>query len=488
MSRNKNRGAQDSLSPAADSAAAGSAAAGSAARTTSNEWVALILLVILFVIALSEVLLYSDLSSPAAAVNSFLSLTVLLFTVILYVCCMSGRRGDSKEKILFETLIMTMFFVSLVQTFVSCAEGNGEWRSVIFVLYSLLYLFFSFYWTVFWFYQRNKYPSGIIRRITEKLLIVVLVSYVAVVVVNFFTGFAFSVDESGNYFVEGSLLSMLSMTWYILYYLNIAFSHADRRTKWSLYSYVLLPFAVSILSYFSLDHPFFWGILGSLFAMAYLIPLFLIFHNIYVEREQRLLEKEKELTETKANAMALQINPHFISNTLASIAALCETDPAQATELTTRFAEYLRSNYTDMTGEELIPFAKELEHLDNYLSIEQVRFPELRVEYDIREQSFSLPSLTVQPLVENAVKHGIQKKKGSAGTITISSFRTPKGYTVRITDDGVGFDIVPNDGKAHVGIKNARTRLEMLCGGTLTVNGEPGKGTVSEVCIPDKTT
>lgn len=187
----------------------------------------------------------------------------------------------------------------------------------------------------------------------------------------------------------------------------------------------------------------------------------------------------------KLNAMQLQINPHFIYNTLASIESLCVTDPAQAQNLVRDFSDYLRGGYAEMANETVVSVEKEIETVQSYLRIEQVRFPNIKAEYNIRANRFFLPGLSVQPLVENAVKHGICKRRKSAGTVLIETYETADAFHVRITDNGVGIqNEKPDDARRHIGLQNVRERLELYCGGSLTMSSAPGIGTSAEICIP----
>jgi sensor histidine kinase YesM len=121
-----------------------------------------------------------------------------------------------------------------------------------------------------------------------------------------------------------------------------------------------------------------------------------------------------------------------------------------------------------------------------YLEIEKIRFEDtLEIEYDVKCSGFSLPVLTVQPIVENAVKHGTSKKRGG-GKVTISTDENKESYIIEIADTGCGFDPTKpkNDGKRHVGIENVRQRLFNMCGGTLSIESEVGKGTLATIIIP----
>ncbi len=224
------------------------------------------------------------------------------------------------------------------------------------------------------------------------------------------------------------------------------------------------------------------------YSFTAFLSLFLVFCNVYVEQSRRLLKQTSELNTSKLNAMIMQINPHFIYNTLASIDSLIRTDPEKAHQLVLKFSAYLRDNYSSLTSQSMVSFREELKILEHYLEIEQIRFPNLKVIYKIQAVNFKLPGLTVQPLAENAVKHGIRKRRKGEGTLTIESEERANDYVVRIIDDGVGFDAIPRDGKPHIGISNARLRLELLCEGTLNVTSIPQAGTVCEIIIPKKIT
>ena len=203
-----------------------------------------------------------------------------------------------------------------------------------------------------------------------------------------------------------------------------------------------------------------------------------------IEAEKR--EMELQLQESKISIMLSQIQPHFLYNTLNSIYQLCETNPMLARTMVNSFAEYLRNNLSSLDEPGLIAFKTELEHVKTYLEIEKIRFDDtLEIEYDIQCVDFQLPVLTVQPIVENAVKHGTSRKRGG-GKVTISTREDDEFYIVTVSDTGCGFDpaVRKDDGKKHVGIENVRQRLSNMCGGVLTIESEIGVGTVVNIRIP----
>ena len=201
----------------------------------------------------------------------------------------------------------------------------------------------------------------------------------------------------------------------------------------------------------------------------------------------RYQKMQKELYEAKVSVMVSQIQPHFMYNALTSIAMMCQIDPDTAQEATITFAKYLRGNMDSLKRTAPVPFKEELEHLKKYLYIEKLRFGDkLNIVYDIQAEDFVLPQLSIQPLVENAVKHGVgMKKKG--GTITIATRKTGDAYEVIISDDGVGFDTAApraEDGRSHVGMENTVRRIREMCGGEVKIESTVGVGTTAVVILP----
>ena len=182
--------------------------------------------------------------------------------------------------------------------------------------------------------------------------------------------------------------------------------------------------------------------------------------------------------------MMSQIRPHFIYNTLGSIEQLCKLDPPKASDLVHNFAKYLRGNFGELDNPKPILMSQEMEHVHHYISIENVRFPDMTFTFEMNSEDFHIPALTVQPIVENAIKHGLMKlSKG--GTIHILSYETDKDYCISIVDDGVGFDTSALiDERKHVGLRNIRERLKVMVNGRLEIESTVGVGTKVLVTIP----
>ena len=237
-----------------------------------------------------------------------------------------------------------------------------------------------------------------------------------------------------------------------------------------------------------------------LFAAALFVVLRLIPGNInaatkasQLELQRSRLEAEKnmveaQLKESRISIMLSQIQPHFIYNTLGTIERMCLKDPQKAFDLVRNFSLYLRGNFSELDSVTPIRFADELKHVEYYVNIEKVRFPDMRIEYDVEATEFVLPALSVQPLVENAIKHGLMRLE-TGGTVVIHSYETPTHFCVEVKDNGVGFDPdAPIDEKKHVGLRNIRGRLNAMVTGDLVLESKPGVGTKAVIMIPKEVT
>ena len=230
-----------------------------------------------------------------------------------------------------------------------------------------------------------------------------------------------------------------------------------------------------------------------LFAVALLVVLRIIPKSINAAEKAKELELQRSRLEAelKANRVAImlsQIQPHFIYNTLGTIERMCLKDPEKAFHLVRNFSLYLRGNFSELDSVKPIRFGEELKHVEYYVNIEKVRFPDMSITYQVEATEFVLPALSVQPLVENAIKHGLMRLE-EGGSVVIHSYETPTHFCVAVTDDGVGFDTsAPLDEKKHVGLRNIRGRLQAMVDGDLILESKPGVGTKAVIMIPKEVT
>ena len=224
------------------------------------------------------------------------------------------------------------------------------------------------------------------------------------------------------------------------------------------------------------------------FIASAVVTLRIVPKNIKAAKKAEELEKEKitldaELAQSRISTLMSQIHPHFIYNTLGSIEQLCELDPPKAAKLVNDFSKYLRGNFGEVDNPKLIRVSKELEHTEYYISIEKVRFPDIEFITEMTCCDFSLPALTIQPIVENAVKHGILKRD-QGGRVKVKIYETDSSYFISVKDNGVGFDVIELEETNHIGLRNIKSRLEAMCGGILHIESIIGVGSKITVEIP----
>lgn len=205
--------------------------------------------------------------------------------------------------------------------------------------------------------------------------------------------------------------------------------------------------------------------------------------------EHRLQEQEKLLLAARIEALANQINPHFLFNTLTSISSLIRTQPETARMLITKLSGILRRLLR--STDHFVTLREELESIDEYLDIEVVRFgPQLKVLKQISPDTLSVivPSMILQPLVENSIKHGLSRKVGG-GHITIRSVMLDGRAVIEVADDGLGMSEERLDDALGLGIglSNVNERLRTIYGASyhLRLSSAPGKGTCARVEIPE---
>lgn len=287
-----------------------------------------------------------------------------------------------------------------------------------------------------------------------------------------------------NTYARGFLFWLSQLIPFIIYGLDIAIFIIYRRALSRkdfvvLTSYITMP----ILSL---------AIQATNFGIALLnigvsFALLIIYINVQSEQELRVERQEKELAEARIDIMLSQIRPHFLYNTLIAIRQLCDSDPKTAKECIRQFTLFLRGNMDSLESKTPIPFEQELKHTESFMHLLKQRFgSRLQVVYDITVRDFDVPPLSLQPIAENAVQHGVLRRD-EGGTVIISTAETETAYLISIADDGVGVNAAEysKDKRTHIGISNVRARLHAMCGGTLTyASGENGVGTIVTITIP----
>ena len=305
---------------------------------------------------------------------------------------------------------------------------------------------------------------------------------------------AFIYLTPGNQYYRGSLYPFLLAPMIIILLINFA-GTIRRRKELSRRAFLSLVIA-QVPMIITLTMQMFISVI-SLVDISYVVSALAMYslmlsdqieqdlrHQQEIARQEReIARQEREIAHERASVMVLQMRPHFIFNTLMSIYSLCELDPRKAQQVTIDFTNYLRKNFNAVASASPIPFSAELEHTRTYLAVEQANLDDmLVVHYDVQFTQFRLPPLTLQPIAENAVKHGLDPNSGPL-CVTIRTQLTDLGARIIVEDNGSGFD--PSDeSKKYVTLTNIQNRLKLMCGGSMTIHSQDGKGTVVDITIP----
>jgi len=343
-------------------------------------------------------------------------------------------------------------------------------------------------WGCFYWYRFVAERSGRYSRIgkTEKVLLALpTMAITALLIASVFTGWLFFIDGEDHYRDTPLMYLRVGVNYFYLllasgYAVWGAFRGGSRQKRLEYLSYVMYVLA-SVAVFFAEDE-FPQSPLAALYIFLALLILYL---TIYVDRETEILKQQEEMTRSRVEIMRSQIQPHFLYNALSIIVYYCDSDPQLAKQTTLVFSNYLRENLNSLVTADAVPFEQELAHVKNYLYLEKLRFEDrLNVTYDIQVTDFRLPFISVQPLVENAVRHGVSARK-SGGSVAISTRELEECYEVTVSDDCSGFEQSDGgDSDPHRGIKNIRRRVEKISGGTLSIKSEIGSGAIATIRIP----
>ena len=302
----------------------------------------------------------------------------------------------------------------------------------------------------------------------------------------YFTDY-FYVITPKNTFRRTPWFTLLLLPLVIIMFLNII-GLIRRRKKLSKRYYnalliYLLPMTLNVIVHSLLDIELvvFLGVGICALSMYYLILSDQIIQ--LVQQQRQIAEKEREIAHQRASVMVLQMRPHFIYNTMMSIYYLCKQDADKAQQVTLDFTTYLRKNFTAIASEESVPFSEELEHTRAYLAVEHAQHEEmLYVDYDTPHTDFLVPPLTLQPLVENAVKHCLDPN-GDPLRISVRTRLTDSGSEIIVENNGADFK-PSDDNEPHIALSNIEQRLAMMCRGKMTISPREGGGTIVKLIIP----
>lgn len=404
----------------------------------------------------------------------------LIVVMIIFLSCLPECSHEKKSNYSFMWILIFTIITLLADIVSWVGEGRPQFHNLTLIAATiasctcfLAILFFLNYLRI------SLYPSNKPVIFIFAILATICLGSIILQIGNIFYGYFSYVDSAGHFVYSDKLmggaayLAFPVLSFFATLIAPPLAKGTARITRFSFLLYVLFPTVGALIDFFI------HGL--SMSYVCFVISVLLIYTGIYNQKQEQITEQQNAL-------MLSQINPHFMYNTLSTIAAMTDIEPSRAKELTLEFSQYLRRNLTTLTCRDLIPFAEEMGHVECYLKIEKARFREsVNVIYSIQCDDFYVPPLSIQPIVENAVRHGITRKLGG-GTVRISTYSAKKHYIIEIRDDGVGFDTnaKPNDNRKHVGFENVENRIRRMCHGQLVVRSVIGVGTRVAIIIPHK--
>lgn len=400
------------------------------------------------------------------------SIGIAIFLIhIVNLLIKKGKRKDENRLLLFLSFTAFHFATYLAFTFIKSTFTSD---SFIISFYTIFYVFNNIELLLFFLYVISYIQiDNKIKKMLFYINGVLFLTFIFLDFINIFTGIFFTA-EYGKYIRSNTMIISQGYQFVMLaivFLFTLINKKLVLREKIAFACYCLLPLVAIILQ------NLFEG-----YAIAYasiIVSIEILFFFVNVSKNIQLAEEQEKNKEAQIRIMMSQIQPHFVYNSLSAISTLITLDPERAQKALDDFTEYLRHNISSLTETKLIPFEDELKHIKTYVSLEQVRFNErVNVIYDINVRDFDVPPLSVQPIVENAIKHGILKKV-EGGTVNFKTYETSEAYVIEVSDDGVGFNMedVAFDSNKHFGLNNIKHRIKSMCNGELQITSEIGKGT-----------
>ena len=304
--------------------------------------------------------------------------------------------------------------------------------------------------------------------------------YLGMLLSTLFTPTFYTIDAAGVY-SRGPLYPLLLMPPMAIIALDLwgLWRRRDRlsaRQRLAMFLFLALPLLGMVIQMC------YYGVLAS--ALGILMGAMAMFVFILLDQMDSFIRQTEENAQKEFGIRILQMRPHFIYNAMTSIYYITEEDPEKGLKVIRDFTTYLRKVFNSVTRREPIPFEEELEHTRAYLAVEQARFEDkLNVTFDTPHTDFRLPPLTLQPIVENAVKHGMDPEIECMNVI-IRTQAVRGGSEIVVENDGMDYN-PQGDVEEGVGLGSIRARVERMCGGSLDIAPRAGGGAVVTLRIPD---
>ena len=423
-------------------------------------------------------------------INIVFSFTGMILSLLGLVFSMSFRHLNKFSRYMFIIFFSTLIAYSTSNVvFLVSIDLLDE----SYVLLSKLSLFFESLFSAFLMplitvaiihvTHRNPKKSKALWAVISLFFI-----YVVLLIITQFTTFIYYITPDNSYH-RGSYYQLLLVPPILMMFINLAYLFKNRkniaRNHLVFFSlYIIIPLICMLIQ---------MALYGIQFiVIGTTIAAILMFRSVVAEQLTLYVEQQNTMAKQKTDIMLLQMRPHFIYNTMSSIYYLCEQDPKKAQTLVGDFTSYLRKNMSAIATQELIPFSEELEHTRAYLAVEKARYEKLLfVDYKPEYTDFSLPPLTLQPIVENSIKHGLDQDLPPLH-VQVHTYQKDGNVYIVVKDNGPGYDPTENQTEnqtenlriVHIGLDSVKERLKLMCNGTIKIEAAQEGGTIVTICIP----
>lgn len=409
------------------------------------------------------------------------NLTICLICASVLLMIIAGTyaidTGDNRTSSATVSIMKSNFLFNVLCFFTILLDGNkGPLPEMIRVMMRLSFFLVLFYFVEYVYSYTS--PDEDPRR---KLVIPFLAGTVGFLTMSI-AGFLGSYASFKSVLNNIGILCSLSLPLIAGYAVYRNKDKLNRGNLVAFTSYTAIGFASILLQYTFPDI--------RIINAGLMLSSLLIYVVLSMRRYLLISEQKQQLSEARMKMLQMQMNPHFLSNTMNTIYHLCEKDAKQAMQGIDNLSGFLRNNLDLSAGKELIPFEKELESIRYYYSLEQMRRPgKLKIVYMIETEDFLVPPFSIQVFAENAVKHGFNEGKGE--TVSLSVREQNGKVEINIIDDGTGFETENLDSEnnsGHYGITNAQERIKTLLNGDVSLISSPETGTIVIINIPVRKT
>ena len=421
--------------------------------------------------------------------NFGVNLAAVIIFIVLYIVSLFGVGKRNRVGKIFSTLLLfTLLNVTVNMIYYLLLVFESTDYTLYYLTSSLRHIFtFAGSATMLLYFNDYFNIAHRVKVATGVTVISLGLIYSILILINvghpIFYYFNLSLPFKGYHLIQLELYPFIHSLTFAVYIVCVVLGQARKQMSLSeRISFFIFPILLGITLFFNI---FFRDY--SIYSFGLIAAFLFHFLFYFIQRGQIINKQENELAAQQVNIMISQIQPHFIYNCLSAISYLCTQDGKKAQTAIEDFSKYLRGNFSNISNIRIVPFTRELEHTQAYLRLEKMRFDDrVNIVYDIKVKDFVLPSLTLQPIVENAVKHGICKKP-EGGTVVISTWENADSIYIRVKDDGIGFDInapLNEDDRAHIGLNNVESRLIHMSFGKITIDSKINIGTTVTIELP----